>query len=180
MIVALVICWWGKWYKSNQIKPDPTRALNTAYWVSSLSPLSLFSEYRVSPNKWQIVPDHLDWDGTIEHRSGVIPSAARVFVVTPHIILWMPPRRRGWHGWAETRGAMRDGRVIERQAVTHRAQVGRGPGHDKWMEHRPGIMRHREESSHCQPGHTQAEGCRESILYLFRLMHDDSVPISSL
>ena len=38
----------------------------------TLSPLSLFSEYRISPNKWQIVPDHWDRDGTIEHRSGVI------------------------------------------------------------------------------------------------------------
>ena len=30
---------------------------------------------------------------------------------------------------------MRDARVIET-----REQVGRGPGHDKWMEYRAGIM----------------------------------------
>ena len=67
---TLVICWWGKWYKSNQIKSDPRRALNTAYWVSSLSlllsALSLFSEYRISPNKWQIVPDYLDSQSSID------------------------------------------------------------------------------------------------------------------
>ena len=77
---------------------------------------------------------------TIEHRSGVISSA-----VWSHWTLFSGCHRGGgggWHGWAEPGGAMRDARVIET-----REQVGRGPGHDKWIEYRAGIMWHTAERS---------------------------------
>ena len=131
-------------------------ALNTEYWVSSLSlllsALSLFSEYRISPNKWQIVPDYLD-SGMANNRAS-IRCHLLLCVVTLNIILWMPPRRRrGWHGWAGPGGAMRDARVIETRGTG-------GEGTRSWQMDGVQSLHYvtHSRAEHCQPDHTQRNG----------------------
>ena len=56
-LLGSVICWWGKWYKSNQIKltplPSPPAPEDPKHWISSF-PFSPNIKFQ-GPNKWQIV-----------------------------------------------------------------------------------------------------------------------------
>ena len=158
------------WTRPGKLHSSKHRILG----LITLSALSLFSEYRISPNKWQIVPDYWDWDGTIEHRSGVISPE----------YLWSQAHYsldatgdEGWHGWAEP------GERWEMRVIGDRQRPGLrwGHGHDKWMEHRGRVMWHKgrgQQYSHCHKHQT----CMR-VWYLFcivlRLLHD-WVAISSL